>query len=70
MEADADHESLADTMQQLSDEIRSEYVLGYRPARLTRDNKFHSVRVKVSRPSQLRHISWLWRRGYYDRSGF
>jgi Ca-activated chloride channel family protein len=43
-------------------ELRSEYVLGYSPARLTNDGKLHRVQLKVV--SQGRKLSVYARRGY------
>jgi len=53
-------------MRQIADEIRSEYVLAFRPENLTHDGKFRRVSVRVTRPPGVRQVSVSSRPGYYD----
>jgi VWFA-related protein len=46
---------------QLSEELRSQYVLGYYPANPKRDGGFRKIKVEVSRPN----VKILARKGYY-----
>ncbi|MGD0617478.1 MAG: VWA domain-containing protein [Bryobacteraceae bacterium] len=57
---------LESAMQQINEEIRTEYVLGYKPQSLNHDGKFHPVRVKFTPPAGVRQVSVFWRPGYYD----
>jgi Ca-activated chloride channel family protein len=57
---------LEDAMEQINNEIRSEYVLAYKPRSLSHDGKFHPVRVRFTPPSGVRQVSVFWRPGYYD----
>jgi Ca-activated chloride channel family protein len=57
---------LESAMQQINDEIRAEYVLGYKPQSLSHDGKFHPVRLKITPPPGVRQVSVFWRPGYYD----
>jgi Ca-activated chloride channel family protein len=45
----------------ISEELRSQYVIGYYPSNLKRDGTFRKIRVDVSRPD----VKVLARRGYY-----
>jgi VWFA-related protein len=45
----------------ISEELRSQYVIGYYPTNLKRDGTFRKIRVDVSRPD----VKVLSRRGYY-----
>jgi VWFA-related protein len=48
----------------ISEELRSQYVLGYTPANLNRDGTFRKIKVEVARPD----TKVLARRGYYAPS--
>ncbi len=49
----------------LSAEIHSHYVVGYIPATLQRDGKYHRVVVKVTPPEGSPKLRVAWRHGYY-----
>jgi Ca-activated chloride channel family protein len=53
-------------MRQISDEIRSEYVLAFRPENLTHDGKFRRVSLRLTRPPGVPQLSVSCRQGYYD----
>ena len=46
-------------------ELRNQYVLGYRPENMPRDGKWHKIRVKLLVPHGLRFLSIHARVGYY-----
>jgi VWFA-related protein len=60
---------LAGAVERIRREIRSQYVLGYRPAALRRDGRFHPVEVKVTPPAGMHRISVRWRRGWREPQG-
>jgi len=49
----------------ISDAIREQYVLGYRPTNSGRDGRFRRVRVKIAPPPDLPPLHISWRTGYY-----
>lgn len=49
---------------QIGQELRSQYVLGYAPSGLARDGKFHRVQLKVLRSAGGQRVSVYSRRGY------
>jgi VWFA-related protein len=53
--------SLEKAFDELSEELRSQYVLGYNPSNVKRDGSFRKIRVEISRPG----LKILARRGYY-----
>jgi VWFA-related protein len=48
----------------ISEELRSQYVLGYSPSNLARDGTFRKIKVEVTRPD----VKVLARKGYYAPS--
>ncbi|MGA2182796.1 MAG: VWA domain-containing protein [Bryobacteraceae bacterium] len=60
---------LADAVERIRREIRSQYVLGYRPGALERDGRFHPVEVKVAPPAGMHRITVRWRRGWREPQG-
>lgn len=48
----------------ISEELRSQYVLGYSPSNLNRDGTFRKIKVEVTRPD----VKVLARKGYYAPS--
>jgi len=60
---------LADAVERIRREIRSQYVLGYRPQPLARDGRFHTLQVKVTPPPGMRRVSVRWRRGWREPQG-
>ena len=55
---------LAKAFKEISEEMRSQYVLGYYPANTRRDGAFRRIKVEVARPD----VKTLARRGYYAPS--
>jgi VWFA-related protein len=53
--------SLEKAFDEISQELRSQYVLGYYPTNLKRDGTFRKLRVDVMRPD----MKILARKGYY-----
>jgi Ca-activated chloride channel family protein len=49
----------------ISDALRDQYVLGYRPSNSDRDGKFRKVKVKIVPPPDLPPLHVSWRTGYY-----
>ena len=60
---------LADAVERVRREIRSQYVLGYRPEPLVRDGRFHLLQVKVTPPPGIHRVSVRWRRGWREPRG-
>jgi len=57
---------LPEAMDRISREIRSQYLLGYYPARRSGGGRTHSVAVKVTPPPGLRRIDVRWRRRWSE----
>lgn len=53
--------SLENAFDQISEELRSQYVIGYYPSNAKHDGTFRKIEVKVNRPD----LKTLARRGYY-----
>ena len=45
--------------------LRNQYVLGYSPANLQKDGKYHRVQVKLAPPKSGSRLRASWRLGYY-----
>jgi len=60
-----DIDELSDIAEKISDELRNQYVIGYRPSHLPRDGKWRKVRVKVNPPPGLPPLTVYARSGYY-----
>jgi Ca-activated chloride channel homolog len=56
---------MPETVRKLSEEIRSQYVLGYSSSDEQNDGKYRRVRVEVASPTGLERLRVSWRRGYY-----
>lgn len=65
-----DPREAAEAAGKIGTELRSQYVLGYAPADLQRDGKYHRVRVKVVAPAGQPKLSADWRRWYYAPDDF
>lgn len=48
----------------VSRELRTQYVLGYRPSNATKDGQWRKIRVKVSQPSEAAHLHVYYKEGY------
>jgi Ca-activated chloride channel homolog len=55
-------EDVADAFTEIQDELRSQYALGYRPADLQRDGRFHAIEIVAEGHKDLRVRT---RRGYF-----
>jgi Ca-activated chloride channel homolog len=49
----------------VGEELRSQYVLGYRPDNIPRDGKWHKIRVKLQMPTGWKFLHVRARTGYY-----
>ena len=49
----------------ISEELHSEYVLGFFPGAKERDGKYRKIKVEVARPAEGPSLRASWRRGYY-----
>ena len=56
---------LADVATKIGVELRNQYVLGYRPAKATRDGKWRKIKVKLLPPKGLPPLRVYARTGYY-----
>ena len=59
---------LADVAAKIGTELRSVYVLGYRPTRQFRDGKWHRIRVKLVAPKGFPRVQVNAKKGYYAPS--
>ncbi len=60
-----DLDDMTDVAEKISDEIRDEYVLGYRSNDARHDGKWRKVKVKLDPPSGLPQLTVHARSGYY-----
>ncbi len=56
---------LADVATKIGIELRNQYVLGYRPAKIVRDGKWRKIKVKLLPPKGLPPLRVYARMGYY-----
>jgi len=57
---------LPSAMEELSRQIRSEYLISFRPADSQDDGRYHRVRIEVDPPEGMSRVFASWRRGYYE----
>jgi hypothetical protein len=57
---------LADVIEQVAREMRSQYILSYQPSTLAKPGKYHRVNLKVSPPPGRGRVFVSWRHGYYE----
>jgi VWFA-related protein len=55
-------------IEDLSRQIRSEYLISYDPADVPNDGRYHRVRVEVDPPEGVTKVFPSWRRGYFAPS--
>jgi len=58
---------LPDVASKIGVELRSQYVLGYRPNEATLDGKWHAIKVKLLPPKGLPQLQVYAKQGYYAR---
>jgi Ca-activated chloride channel family protein len=56
---------LASVARHIGRALRTQYVLGYRPAEMTRDGKWHKIQVKLRLPKKLAFLRARAKTGYY-----
>jgi VWFA-related protein len=56
---------LPDVVERLSQEIRTQYLLGYNSSNAPNDGKYHKVKVEVVQPPGAPALHTSWRRGYF-----
>jgi Ca-activated chloride channel family protein len=56
---------LPQVAQQISGQLRHQYMLGYVPDRSALDGTYRKVRLKVARPKGYPRLHAVWRQGYY-----
>jgi Ca-activated chloride channel homolog len=57
---------LPSAMEDLSRQIRSEYLISFRPGDGRDDGRYHKVRIEVDPPEGMSRVFASWRRGYYE----
>jgi Ca-activated chloride channel homolog len=60
---------LPDIAVKIGIELRSRYILGYKPTNAQRDGRYRSIQVKVIPPRGFRSLRVSWRHGYYAAGG-
>jgi Ca-activated chloride channel homolog len=60
-----DLNELPDIAAKMADALRTQYVLGYTPAKPRMDGKYHHVKVEVVQLEGSSRLRASWRRGYY-----
>ena len=61
----SDTGDLADIATRISDELRNEYVVGYRPSDLKNDGNWRKLKVRLVQPAGLPPLTVHFRQGYY-----
>lgn len=65
-----DKTALVAAFAQIQQELRSQYLVAYRPANRKRDGSFRQVRVEVTNPELRKEkLRLLYRQGYYAKKG-
>jgi Ca-activated chloride channel family protein len=60
-----DIDEMSDIAEKISNELRNQYVIGYKPKDLAHDGKWRKVKVRVNPPPGLPPLSVYARSGYY-----
>ena len=60
-----DVDEMSDIAEKISNELRNQYVIGYKPKDLAHDGKWRKVKVRVNPPPGLPPLSVYARSGYY-----
>ena len=61
-------EDMGDIATRISQELRNEYVVGYRPTDLKKDGNWRKLKVRLVQPAGLPTLSVHYRQGYYAPS--
>jgi Ca-activated chloride channel family protein len=61
-----DIDEMSDIAEKISNELRNQYVIGYKPKDLGHDGKWRKVKVRVNPPPGLPPLSVYARSGYYS----
>lgn len=56
---------LPETMANLSKELRSRYILGYRPTKMRADGKWRNIKVSVKPAEDRSHFQAIFKKGYF-----
>jgi Ca-activated chloride channel homolog len=65
-----DGQALIAAFAQIQSELRSQYLVAYRPANQKRDGSFRQVRIEIVNPElRKQKLRLLYRQGYYARKG-
>jgi Ca-activated chloride channel family protein len=59
---------MADIASRISQELRNEYVVGYRPSEMKKDGNWRKLKVRLVQPPGLPPLSVHFRQGYYAPS--
>lgn len=59
-------DELPDEVEQLSRDLRNQYVLGYSSQTAQKDGKYHALRVELMETIKRMPLHVFWRRGYYS----
>jgi len=67
-----DQKQLRDVVAVVAAELSYEYIIGFNTAHATHDNKWHSIKIRVTPPKadsrgKFPHVFLRYREGYYDR---
>jgi len=67
-----DQKQLRDVVAVVAAELSHEYIIGFNTPHATHDNKWHSIKIKVTPPKadsrgKFPHVFLRYREGYYDR---
>ena len=60
-----DIDEMSDIAEKISNELRNQYVIGYKPKDMSHDGKWRKVKVRVNPPAGLPPLSVYARAGYY-----
>ncbi len=61
-------EDMGDIASRISQELRNEYVVGYRPSDMKKDGNWRKLKVRLVQPAGLPTLSVHFRQGYYAPS--
>ena len=63
-----DPDEMGDIATKISEELRNQYVIGFKPGDARRDGKWRKLKVKLSPPAGLPQLTVHARTGYYAPS--